>query len=111
MLTALARLSGSFPPSGLRMSRQRYVILVFVVILYALGFRSSLFSQRTSDSHICLGLIGSQSRADIVSHVNICDIDRHDFKSGMSIKSAVEYRARNSVGVFQNFQVRRGGTD
>ena len=77
--------------------------LVFLFCGDRLG--SSLLCLGSSHASICLGLVCLKPRTDIIADIDISDIDRDNFKSGLGIESSVENSSADSVRIFQDFRV------
>lgn len=63
------------------------------------------------DLLIGFGLLGLEAGSDVVSDIDIGDIDGKDFERGGGIDSFFENEARDGVGIFQDTFIGRGGAD
>ncbi len=73
------------------------------------ALRSSAFARATR--RVGLGLIGLQSGADVLAHVDVGNVDRHDLKRRLGIQAAFEHRLRDAVGMLHHLQVAVGRAD
>ena len=51
------------------------------------GGRAAHFRFRLSNSFVCIGLLALQLRTDVVAHVDIGDVDRKNFESGLTVET------------------------
>ena len=81
--------------------------------LLLLGDRQGTFAfgVGSGDRGIGLGLIGLQPGADVGPHVDVSDVDRDDFKSGLRIELLSQHGFGNHVGVFEHRFVAVGRPD
>ena len=56
-------------------------------------------------------LVGLQPGADIVSHVDVGNVDRHDLERGARVEALRKDGLRDAVGIFEDFLVIDGRTD
>ena len=48
------------------------------------------------------GLIGLEVRADVVADVDVCDINRYDFKGGLRIEPLGQHGLGNQIRILQH---------
>src|SRR5262249_5895791 len=75
------------------------------------GTSPSLFSLGSSDSHVGFGLVRLQSSTDVVTHVDVGDVDRNDFVRCLRIQSLVEHRFGNQHWIGENLVMSFAGAD
>ena len=63
------------------------------------GHRAAAFGVGPGNARVGFGLIGLQSGADVLAHVDVGDVDRHDFERGLRI----EPRASTALEIMSGF--------
>ena len=66
---------------------------------------SPTFGIRPGHACVCLGLIRLKAGTDVVAHVDIGNIDRHDFERRLRIESPGEHGLGDAIGIFQHVAV------
>ena len=69
------------------------------------------FRFRATFAGIGFGLIGLEPCPDVRAHVDVGNVDGHDFECGLRIEASGQHRFGDSVGILQNFLVRVGRAD
>ena len=66
---------------------------------------------RLRDEFVRFGLFRLQSRADVLAHVHVGDVDGEDFKGGVAVERLAEDRFGNAVGMFEHVLITAGRSD
>ena len=86
-----------------------------IVLFFGDGFGTSSLGFGAGDTCICFCLIGLQPSPDILTHVDVSNIDRNDRKGRLGIQPTLQDCLGDQIGVFQDLvmRVRRtnGGND
>ena len=51
------------------------------------GGRAAHFRFRLGNSFVCIGLLALQLRTDVFAHIDIGDVDRKNFESGVAVET------------------------
>ena len=83
----------------------------FISCSRAVASAPTLFGFGPGHAGVGLGLVGLEPGANVLSHLDPRNVDRHDPEGGLGIEARAQHRLGNPVGMFHHFEVAVGGAD